>query len=692
MELKHKALLEIGTEEIPAKLISDIHENLLSVTEDILAQYRIEYRSIDILGSPRRLAVIINDLSEYQGDLVEEIKGPPCNIAFDEQGNPTKASKGFASGQGVKVENLESRDTDRGEYLFAVIEKKGREVIDLLPEIFKKIIISLKFPISMRWGNYDFEFIRPLHWLLGLYDQQIINFEVSYLISDRVSRGHRFLANKNISIDSVCEYIDKLRENYVIVDPVERKKLIIDGIRSIEEEIEGNVNIDEKLLEEVVHLVEYPTVFSGEFDRRYLKMPDPVLVTPIKEHQRYFIVRDKKGKLKPNFIAVRDGSEDYLDVVRDGNEKVIKARLDDAEFYFEKDRKVNMEERIKQLKGLVFVEELGSMYDKVERIEKLVNYLAEKTGVSKDEYRRSKRAARLCKADLVSHMVREFSELQGVIGSEYAALEGEEQQVCKAIFEHYLPRYAGDKLPRTKEGRLLSIADKIDTLVGSFGMGMIPTGSEDPYGLRRAATGLVRIFKEAEIDISLKDLINTSYQNYNNLKREKEEVISDVQNFSLERVEFILGEKGNKHDVIEAILSDKEKNIPAIFALANTYKTIRDEQMLAKMATAYTRIQNIAGDWQQGDIKRDFFQEKIEEELYKKYLETKNNIMYIKKDNDYLQIYTELQKLINPIHEFFESVMVMAEDNNVRENRLNLLSAIYNLMNMMGDMSRIIMD
>ncbi len=690
--MNHKALLEIGTEEIPAKQINTIHNNLLSVTEDILTAYRIGYNNINVMGAPRRLSVLIEGIAEEQEDLVEEIKGPPYNIAFDDDGQPTKAAQGFAAGQGITVEELEVKETDRGDYLFAVLEKEGQPVFELLADVYSEIITSLKFPISMRWGDYEFDFIRPLHWLLGLFDDKKIDFEVANIKSGGNSRGHRFLANKDVNISSVSEYLDSLRENYVIVDPEERKEIIINDIKSIEKDVKGNVIIDEDLLGEVIHLVEYPTVFYGSYDSKYLKMPEPVLVTPIKEHQRYFIVRNEEDNLKPNFVAVRDGAKDYIDVVRDGNEKVVKARLDDAEFYYEKDIKLTMNERVNQLKELVFVEELGTMYDKVGRIKKLVAYLGQKLKLSDKELKRAERAAVLSKADLVSHMVREFSELQGIIGREYAALEGEEPEVCKAISEHYLPRYAGDRLPETREGRLVSIADKIDTLVGSFGTGMIPTGSEDPYGLRRSAIGLVRIFKQAAIDVSMVEIIEKSYSIFNELKRDKEEVIADLMKFNLERIEYLLAGQDTDHDIIEAVIENAGGNIPRIFALADIYKQLRNEEEFSEMITAFTRIQNIAGDWSGGEIREELFEEKVEENLYKIYKDVKNKIKEAKEDKDYMLLYKNLQKLIKPVHDFFESVMIMADDENVKENRLNLLTAIYKQLLLMGDMSRIVIE
>ncbi|MFW6006452.1 MAG: glycine--tRNA ligase subunit beta [Halanaerobiales bacterium] len=690
--MPHKALLEIGTEEIPAKKVKKIHNNLKKVTDKILTEYRVEVEEIEIVGAPRRMTVILNNVSEFQKDLTEEIKGPPVNIAFDEDNNPTKAAEGFASSQNLDVDELEIKDTDNGKYLYAVIERKNQPVVQLLPDIFTEIITSLNFPISMRWSNYDLEFIRPVHWICALYDNEVIKLSINGIKSGNISRGHRFLSEGKVNINSADEYKDKLRENYVIVDPEERKKLILKGIKEIEKKVGGEVEKDKELMDEVNHLVEYPTPFCGEFENRFLELPDPVLVTPTKEHQRYFPVRDQNEDLMAKFVGVRDGGSKYLDIVKEGNEKVLRARFADAEFYYKKDLQETMEDRIKKLDGIVFREELGTMLVKIKRVKKLVSGLGDKLNLDNKIISEAERAAYLAKADLTSHMVREFPELQGKMGEIYARREGEKEIVCKVIAEHYYPRFSGDTLPETIQGKIVSLADKLDTLIGCFGIGLIPSGSEDPYGLRRAAIGIIRIIKSANIKIDLNELCNISINLFQNLTRPEEDVLDEVIEYIFERIENMLLEKNIPNDILKAVIAEFPPNIPHIVEGAKFLNKIKNKDKFKELVTVFNRIESIVENNKIDKINSDLLLEKSEKKLYNMYLDVDKKILKVSSKDSLEEIYKLLTEFINPVNEFFEEVIVMTDREEVRKNRLNLLNNILEEMKLIGDLSQIVME
>ncbi|MFW5999529.1 MAG: glycine--tRNA ligase subunit beta [Halanaerobiaceae bacterium] len=688
------AVLEIGTEELPAKKVPGILTNLRKVTEKKLEKNRLNCENIRVMAAPRRLAVLLEELEEYQDDLVEEIRGPARNIAFDEEGKPTKAAEGFARGQGVEVDDLQARETGNGEYMFAVVEHEKKPAYEVLPDIFREMIKDLKLPVTMRWGDYDMDFIRPIHWVLALHNSRTLGFELGPVTSGNTSYGHRFLGSGEFVIESASEYIDKLRENYVLVDPEEREEKIKAGIAGIEKRFSASADLDADLMQEVLYLVEYPTPLAGEFDEKYLQLPEPVLVTPLKEHQRYFPLRGEKGDLLPVFVAVRDGGEEYLDKVREGNEKVIEARLADARFYYRRDQEKTMEERIEGLKGLVFREELGTMYNKIMRVKSFCAYLA--TEISLPEVKKDNllRAAHLAKADLASEMVREFSELQGIIGSEYAAEAGEKREICLAIEEHYYPRYAGDRLPETEIARLLALADKLDTLVGCFGIGLIPSGSEDPYGLRRFAMGVVRILKAGEYNLEISQLCQQVYSSYRDtgceLERDVRKTIEELEEFLLGRVEYFLREEQNiEHDVVAAVVGGLPGNVSLLFNSARSCAKIRKSGSFEEMVTAFNRVESITGEREEAEVDQSLFREEVEKELYSASLTVEENILEFGSDYDYSHNFNVLLELVDPVHEFFENVRVMAEDDLVRENRLNLLRRVLGLMSLLGDLTEI---
>ncbi len=687
----HDALLEIGTEEIPAKMAPRIHSEIDSVTEKTLQKYRIVYKEIQVLGAPRRLAILINNLQDYQQKLVEEIKGPPCNISFDQEGNPTRAVEGFASNQGVDVQDLEVRETDKGQYMYAVVEREKKPVRDLLPDIFKDIITSIKFSNSMRWGNQQFNFIRPIHWLCALYDNQLIKFSIAGIETSSDSRGHRFLAPDFIKIERPAKYIENLRDNYVIVDPAERKNIILEGIKELEQKENCKVIIDNKLLKEVIHLIEFPTPFLGEFSKEYLDLPEEIIITTTREHQRYFITREEE-LLKNNFVGVRDGSDENILSVIEGNQKVLKARFDDADFYYKIDLDKSNEDRVEELEGLIFREELGSMYDKIKRIEKIISWLGNNIKIKTEIIDNTLRAAYLCKSDLVSYLVREFPELQGTMGSIYAEKEGENKQVVRAIREHYQPEFADDLLPSSSAGKLLSLADKLDTLCASFAIGLIPTGSEDPYGLRRAATGIIRLLESLKISLSLKKLARRSCELIENVKISEKQII-DIQNFLKERLRYILEEnRGFSHDIVRAALGGLNNDIPGIIDCVKNLDEIKQEQKFEEVVTTFKRVESIvSGFSKKNAIKTNLLLEKKEQNLYNMYWQVNETLKNMPAFN-YSKAYEQFKMLVDPVNEFFDAVKVMSDNDEIRQNRLNLLQAILEQFLLIGDLSKIVLE
>jgi len=501
-------LLEIGTEEIPAHAMPLILMQLKDLAEKSLQENRIKIGEVQTLGTPRRISLLVKNVAENQADIEEEKRGPSTKIAFDADGKLTKAATGFARGQKVNPEDLITRDG----YIYAVIRESGKATAEILKTLLPEIICKLNFPNNMRWGDLEFKFIRPLRWIVALYGEEVIPFDVANVHSGRISRGHRVLSQGEFLIDAADSYVATCEKNFVIVDQNQRRAMITAQIEAVAKERGGKAEISEELLEEVLYLVEYPTALSGEFEIKYLNLPPDAVITPMRDHQRYFPVKSADGKLMPIFITVRNGGRDYLDIVQHGNERVLKARLEDAQFFFNEDRKKNLDEHRDKLKTVVFQESLGSMYEKTQRLVKLSEKISDLLGdkISEAERQNAIRAAEISKADLVTGMVTEFTELQGVMGREYAKLDGETDEVATAIDEHYMPRFAGDLQPKTTAGRILSLADKVDNIVATFSRGLVPTGSQDPFALRRQALGIVNMLTEAAWSISMTALVETA--------------------------------------------------------------------------------------------------------------------------------------------------------------------------------------
>ena len=683
---KRELLLEIGTEEIPAHAMPNILSQLKTLAETAFKDARISIGEVKTLGTPRRLALIINDVEEQQADISEEKRGPSAKIAFDADGKPSKAAIGFARGQKVDPADLITKDG----YVYAVVHEKGHAVDELLKGILPKIICDLNFPNNMRWGDLDFKFIRPLRWIVALFGDEVIPFEVAKVQSGKKSRGHRFLGDSEFEIAKASDYVVACEKEFVIVDQEQRRSMIVAEIEAVAKECGGKAEITDDLLEEVLYLVEYPTALAGKFDTQYLKLPAEAVITPMRDHQRYFPVKTFEGELMPLFITIRNGGREYLDIVQHGNERVLKARLEDAQFFFNEDRKKSLEQHRDKLKTVVFQEGLGSIYEKTERLEKLATVIADILEVDSKDKEHAIRAAQLSKADLVTGMVTEFTELQGIMGREYAKLDGEDSAVFMAIDEHYMPRFAGDSQPKTTAGRIVSLADKIDNIVATFSRGLIPTGSQDPFALRRQALGIVNTIIEAKWSISINKIVDeamTLLKITDEVGREK--LQQDVADFMRLRIKNVLSDSV-KYDVIDAVIDDVDDLYSVTLkaaALSDFVKTADS----TKTIQSFVRVSNLAAKADSTDIKADLFTVDAEVTLYKAFEAIKVVAEELIGKNDYTGALEALQKLSMPINSFFDSVMVMDDDLKIRGNRLALLKSMDNLLSQVAAFGKIVL-
>jgi len=686
-------LLEIGTEEIPAKFMPPALKQINELAERKFKEARLEFSEIKAYGTPRRIVLFVEGLPETQKDLVEEVKGPSAKVAFDAEGKPSKAALGFARGQGVEVSDLTVKETESGPYVFALKKVSGKSVNQVLSELLPQLVLGINFPKPMRWGNTEVKYARPIRWLVALFGNEVVNFTIEGLTSGKVSRGHRFLGSENIEIQEAGQYFALMENNFVIVDPEKRKDMIMNQINDLAISVDGVVEPDEELLEEITFLVEYPTALMGGFAEKYLAIPKEAVITPMKEHQRYFPVLANTGELMPKFITVRNGNGEYLEIVQAGNEKVLEARLADAKFFYDEDQRVELEDYVDKLKAIVFQESLGTIYEKVERIQKAVKNLARILKVDVEIEKRALRAAFLAKADLVTNMVYEFPELQGIMGEKYALLSGENEKVARAIFEHYLPRNAEDILPDTLEGTLVSIADKIDTIAGCFAVGIEPTGSQDPYALRRQAAGICNIILNKNLEISLTTLIEQALENYSEkLTIDRVKLTKDIYNFFEQRVRNILAEAGHRYDIIEAIIVAGYDNLPEALLRAKALDNVKGTETFNKLLTAFTRANNLAKKAESDVIKEEYLVEAVEHELFTKLLKAREQIKERIKEKDFENALKIVAQLEEPINAFFEGVMVMVEDEKIKANRLAILLEITELVKPMADLTKIVQD
>lgn len=680
-------LLEIGTEEIPAKFMPGALAQLAEVAGTKFDERRIAYGEIQTFGTPRRLTLILRGVAGRQADRRSENKGPSLKVAFDEAGAPTKASLGFARGQGVDVDQLIQKDG----YVYAIVEEAGQPVARLLPELLPEIIQALSFPKSMRWGSLDIRFARPIRWLVALFGGKVVPFTVGDVAAGNTSVGHRFLSKGPVKIDSLDDYFVKMTENHIMVDQNLRRQVIREQVEKLAVQQGGSAVIDEELLEEVVYLVEYPTALCGRFEDQYLALPPEAVITPMREHQRYFPVFAADGKLLPVFITVRNGGQDYIDIVRRGNERVLRARLADARFFFEEDKKTPLAARVEKLKTVVFQEGLGTMYDKTVRLERLAVFIAREAGIAAGELPVVERGAQLAKADLVTGMVCEFTELQGIMGREYAKLAGEPAAAAEAIYEHYLPRFAGDSLPASAAGRAISMADKLDNIVATFSRGLIPTGSQDPFALRRQALGVVNILLEAKYAVSLQSITGAALDLLGVTDADRRsKLIGEVQEFFRLRLKNILADEGMRYDLVDAVLAAGNDDIFDTWLRAKALSLEGGTLAMQRAVQALTRAGNLAKHATGDPADPGLFEAEAEHQLYQALQSARQTIACLRASRDYMGVLKTLAGLADPIDAFFEQVMVMVENLPVRNNRLALLQAITGLSAGIADLSKIV--
>lgn len=679
-------LLEIGTEEVPAHFMPGILSQLKDKAAAAFKELRLSYEDITTLGTPRRTALLVKGLAEAQTGAESEYKGPSAKIAFDADGNPTKAAIGFARGKKLDVKDLVVKDG----YVYAVSREEGKPTAELLPALLKSLIENLTFPKNMRWGDLDFRFVRPLRWIVALFDTEVIPFEVATVKSGRVSRGHRFLSGGDFTIAKASDYVADCEKAFIIVDQNKRRDMIRKQIEELAAKHGGRAEITDDLLEEVTYLVEYPTALCGTFEEKYLKLPKEAVITPMRDHQRYFPVLDKDGKLLPLFITVRNGGDYCLDKVQHGNERVLRARLADAQFFFDEDRKHNLEYYVEKLKTVVFQEGLGTIYDKSNRLVDLAAFIGEQVNASADDIAVAKRAAKLAKADLVTAMVCEFTELQGIMGREYALLDGEKPAVATAIYEHYMPRSAGDAQPSTTAGRLVSLADKIDNIVATFSRGLVPTGSQDPFALRRQALGIVHTLIEAGTSVSIAAIAAKAMDLLNITDAAKRaEIQKNVAEFFTLRLKNVLGDNGIRYDIIDAVLSDADD--PATtYAKATAAAKEIESGAFADAIQAFVRVGNLSTKAESSDVNPAAFTLDAEKALYAAYESAAANVQAALKAADYKAAIDALQPLTAPINNFFDNVMVMDKDEAVKKNRLALLKTVDSLIKTIADFGKIV--
>lgn len=689
-------LFEIGTEEIPAKFMPDTLEQFKKISEDKLKENRIKFESIKTLGTPRRLVLLVEGVQEKQDSVNQKVKGPAKKIAYDENGQLSKAALGFMKSQRASEKDISLEKIGEIEYIFATKFEEGKGTKEILTWVLPEIINSIKFPKSMRWRDYAIKFARPIRWIVALLGKEIVNFSIEGASASNITKGHRTFSNYDIVIDSADQYIRKLLDEHIIVDPAERKNIILTQIKELAALKNGRVLIDDELLEEVIYLVEYPTALIGGFEEEFLALIKEVIITPMKEHQRYFPVLDNDGKrLLPYFITIRNGGKENIDIVRQGNERVLRARLKDAQFFYNEDMKERLEDRVEKLKIVVYQEKLGTIYEKIERIKGLAEKIGKMIDLDKGKIDKLSRTALLCKADLETAMVYEFAELQGIMGREYALKNGEDKEVAEAIYSHYLPRFSGDETPENVIGQIISISDKIDTIVGSFGIGVQPTGSQDPYGLRRQALGIISVLMESGLDISINQLISVSIELLKEKITEKTDVIQQQTiEFFKQRLRVMLIDKGWRYDIVDSVLEKGILNVKDMVKRIEDISYVRENggQNYIRLLTALNRVYSLASKAENRCNKVDVnkFENKYEQELYKIISEVKNITKEMVEQKSYRSALESMYQLVNPINEFFDNTMIIVDNNDLKNNRLAMLVEIREIGNYLCDFSKII--
>jgi len=688
-------ILEIGTEEIPAGFLDEATQNLASLCRRALEENFLSYDGLETFGTPRRLTLRVKGLADKQQDRTEEAYGPPIKIAFDEKGNPTKPALGFAKAQGVDINKLITVKRDRGEFLALKRKIKGQKTDKILKEILPDLILSLPFRKSMKWGDGEITFVRPLRWILSLFGGKTISFELEGLKSSSKSYGHRFMNPKPFKVSNWEDYEKGLKEGYVLLDQKKRNETIKKAITELADKIGGLIPEDPELLETVTNLVEIPIVLKGDFEEEFLALPNEVLISVMKYHQKYFPVfsKSKKGQLLPHFIFVCGTPVEDTQVVCKGNERVIRARFSDARFFYDEDKSSQLSSKLEDLKGMVFLSEIGTYYQKTQRLIELAGYLGKTLGF-KDSIKDIKRAAELSKADLATQMVFEFPELQGIMGKYYAELSGEAPEVAKAIEEHYMPISRDGDLPETEIGSIVSIADKIDTISSCFISGLIPTGTSDPYALRRQAIGIINIVFERNFHLSLKELFQASLKSIINQTDNKysdslEETLNAIMGFMTERFRNLMITEGFAQDVVDAVVSAEFDDILDAKRKIEALTEFRKAADFEALGIAFKRVVNIVKGHTAKKVSEKHLIEPVEKDLYKSFKEVRDKVQAKILEKNYLDSLLLMKNLKEPVDKFFDNVMVMDKDPKIKENRLSILSEIKNLFFKIADFSKL---
>lgn len=702
---KAQLLFEIGTEEMPPSCVDEGLSGLKKTLGQKLVENRLKFDEIQTYSSPRRLVAIVGGLRKIQESEEKIITGPPVGIALDDKGEPTKAAVGFARSLGLKAGELEKiRVKGKGLYLGKKIVEEGKKTIDLLPAVLRDSILSLNFSKQMSWADYSIKFIRPIRWIAAIYDNKVIDFKIAGLNSSDVTYGHRTISPQPITIKDTGDYF-KILENKgkVVADAEKRKKMILNQIKNLEENKWNGrfrVVLDEDLLKDVVNLVEIPNVIVGNFPEEFLYIPEALLIEAVQHHQKYFAVLDDSGKVSTSFIIVQNGIKDNGEIKK-GNERVLKARLNDAAYFYEEDRKHNFNYWTDKLKGVIFFSGLGSIYDKTVRLKKItafiVKLLKEAEGAGNSDLSENlSRASMLCKCDLVTNMVVEFPSLQGIVGCRYAEEKGEKKEVSSAIFEHYLPRFAGDILPATETGLILSVADKIDTITGMFLAGEIPTGSQDPFALRRKASGIVQSLLKGGYDFSLDDLIKYNlklYFEYPHFKYKKDPAIADtIGDFIMARFKFMLEKKNKKIDILEAVLGSGCSSIPDIRLRYDAIEKFINKKDVKRIYYPMVRCRNIIGKASSGSVDNKLLVEEYEKKLYSSAEKKKALVKELIRSKDYRKVLEQLYGFGQIVDEFFDEVLVMDRDKKIKDNRINLIKQVVGIYLTMADFSKLDID
>lgn len=691
--MNSKYLLEIGVEELPANFIDEALKQLYDNMKSMFEEERIDYNKIETYSTPRRLVAIVDGLGEKQRTLVETVKGPAKRIAYDEYDKPTKALEGFMKGQGIGLDEIFIEEHKGVEYVFANVVKEGKDTSTVLAQRIPGVIKAIVFPKSMRWGGKNIRFARPIRWIVSILNDRVIPFELEGISVGNKTNGHRFLGSRNIIINSVEEYMKVLEENFVIVDQNKRMEIIKYGSERLAKEKGGSILYDEELLKEVTNIVEYPTPLLGKIKEEYLRLPKDVVITPMKEQLRFFPVVNDNNRLLPYFVTVRNGNKEHIETVVKGNEKVLGARLEDAKFFYYEDIKFPLESYVEKLKNITYQEKLGTLYDKTIRIQRLAHKIGDYLEVGEGTQKNIDRAAYLSKADLVTKMVDEFTELQGKMGMEYAQHSGENEIVSTAIYEQYLPKFAGDSLPTTTAGSIISIADKIDSIAGSFAIGVQPTGSQDPYGLRRQALGVINIILEKRLNLGLEDIIDYAlyiYVEEQGLVFDYKTVKAQIMDFFNARIKNMFSDMGIRYDIIDSVINTGIDDIYDLKIRADKLNDYIADKGLTEVLVTFNRLINLADKSTSTDVKKELLIEKEEIELYEAFLAIEDETLDMISKKAYDKALEQFITLKEPVDNFFDHVMVMVEDDDLRENRLSLLGKIAKTMLMICDLSKIV--